>query len=136
MTILSVLLSGLKWHGTMILSVMQSEAKHLGMTLKVILNEVPSTGGSAEAERVSGSAEYLQTYETVYCKVNFSDHPLFSLENIYWAYRRCRRNKRNTVNALIFEKNLEENLVSLHEDLCSRRYIPGRSLAFSNAYLP
>jgi len=61
---------------------------------------------------------------------HFSDHPLFSLENIYWAYRRCRRNKRNTVNALIFEKNLEENLVSLHEELCSRRYIPGRSIVF------
>ena len=61
---------------------------------------------------------------------HFSDHPLFSLESIYRAYRRCRRNKRNTVNALIFEKNLEENLVSLHEDLCSRRYIPGRSIVF------
>ena len=37
-------------------------------------------------------------------------HPLFSLENIYRAYRRCRRRKRATCNALSFEQDLEENL--------------------------
>jgi hypothetical protein len=38
-------------------------------------------------------------------------HSLFSLENIYRAYRQCRRRKRNTYNALIFEQNLEENIL-------------------------
>ena len=60
----------------------------------------------------------------------FSDHPLFTLENIYKAYRRCRRHKRNTVNAMIFEQNLEQNLVSLRDDLISGAYVPGRSVAF------
>ena len=32
--------------------------------------------------------------------------PLFSFENLYKRYLECRRNKRNTVNALAFEKVL------------------------------
>jgi len=60
----------------------------------------------------------------------FQDHSLFSMENLYRAYRRCRRHKRGTINALRFEQNLEENLVALHEDLSSGTYRPGRSIAF------
>jgi len=60
----------------------------------------------------------------------FEEHPLFSMENIYRAYRRCRKHKRRTVNAMQFEQNLEENLVSLHEELASGAYRPGRSVAF------
>jgi len=60
----------------------------------------------------------------------FKNHPLFTLENIYRAYRQCRRHKRNTVNAMKFEQNLEENLVSLHEELTTSTYRPGRSMAF------
>lgn len=60
----------------------------------------------------------------------FKNHPLFSLENIYRAYRRCRRRKRGTVNAMKFEQNLEENIVALHEELTSGTYRPGRSVAF------
>lgn len=55
---------------------------------------------------------------------------LFSLENLYRAYRRCRRRKRNTLNALRFEQNLEENLVALHEELTAGTYRPGRTIAF------
>ncbi len=58
------------------------------------------------------------------------DHPLFTLENIYRAYRQCRKHKRGTVNAMKFEQNLEENLVALHEELTSGSYRPGRSIAF------
>lgn len=60
----------------------------------------------------------------------FADHPLFTLENIYRAYRQCRKHKRGTVNALRFEQNLEENLVFLHEELTGGSYQPGRSVAF------
>ncbi|MBM4467365.1 MAG: reverse transcriptase [Chloroflexi bacterium] len=60
----------------------------------------------------------------------FKNHPLFTLENIYRAYRQCRRHKRGTVNAMKFEQNLEENLVALHEELTSGSYRPGRSIAF------
>ncbi len=55
---------------------------------------------------------------------------LFSLENLYRAYRRCRRRKRNTLNALRFEQDLEENLVALHEELSAGTYRPGRAVAF------
>ncbi|MCP5010474.1 MAG: hypothetical protein GY942_10880 [Aestuariibacter sp.] len=58
------------------------------------------------------------------------NHPLFSLENIYQAYRQCRKRKRNTVNAMKFEQNLEENLITLHEELTSGSYKPDRSVAF------
>ncbi len=58
------------------------------------------------------------------------DHPLFSMENLYRAYRQCRRRKRGTTNALIFEKNLEANLLALHDALNNGRYTPGRSIAF------
>lgn len=44
-------------------------------------------------------------------------HPLFSLENLYRAYRRRRRRKRRTHNALAFERRLEDNLCALREEL-------------------
>jgi len=60
----------------------------------------------------------------------FEGRPLFSMTSVYHAYRRCRRRKRGTLNALRFEQNLEENLVLLHEELSSGRYRPGSSVAF------
>jgi hypothetical protein len=39
--------------------------------------------------------------------------PLFSLENLHRQYLQCRRNKRNTRNALRFEYRLAENLLRL-----------------------
>ncbi len=55
---------------------------------------------------------------------------LFSFENIYRQYINCRRNKRNTTNALKFEINQEQNLVELKEALESRTYKPSRSVCF------
>ncbi len=62
--------------------------------------------------------------------IMYKNHPLFSLENIYRAYRQCRKRKRNTVNAMRFEQNLEENIVSLREELTNGSYQPGRSVVF------
>ena len=56
---------------------------------------------------------------------------LFSLSNIYSAYLKCRRKKRNTVNALKFEMDQEEKLLSLQERLIDRTYKPGRSILFA-----
>ena len=56
--------------------------------------------------------------------------PLCSLENLYRQYLRCRRQKRNTHNALRFEVKLEENLVRLHEELEGRTHHPSRSVCF------
>ena len=56
--------------------------------------------------------------------------PIFSLENIHRQYLNCRRNKRNTLNALRFEYDLEENLVKLKEELEAQSYTPSRSVCF------
>ena len=56
--------------------------------------------------------------------------PLFSYENIYRQYLNCRRNKRNTINALKFEYDLEENLFNLQEELEGQTYTPSRSVCF------
>lgn len=55
---------------------------------------------------------------------------LFSFENLYRQYLRCRRQKRNTHNALRFEARVEEHLVQLREELEGRTYHPSRSVCF------
>lgn len=51
-------------------------------------------------------------------------------EAVFEAYFDCRKNKRNTLNALKFEKNFESNLFELIDDLKSGNYEPRRSIAF------
>ncbi len=55
---------------------------------------------------------------------------MFTFENIYKAYLQCRKNKRNTINALEFEYNLLENLHDLYYDLNKKHYRVGKSLCF------
>jgi len=55
---------------------------------------------------------------------------LFSFENIYKQYLKCRKNKRNTINALKFEMNCEENLIDLKKELDTGSYYPSRSVCF------
>ncbi|MEI7465012.1 MAG: RNA-directed DNA polymerase [Burkholderiales bacterium] len=55
---------------------------------------------------------------------------LFSLENVYRQYIACRRNKRNTANALRFEARQELNLLALRDTLADRSYEPTRSVCF------
>ncbi len=55
---------------------------------------------------------------------------LFTFENLYRQYLACRRNKRNTLNALRFEARQEENLLDLQEALANRTYVPSRSVCF------
>ena len=52
-----------------------------------------------------------------------------TIEGVFNAYFDCRRAKRNTINQLRFEVDLEKNLVALHRDLCSGDYKIGRSVA-------
>ena len=52
------------------------------------------------------------------------------LADIFAAYFTCRRNKRNTANALAFELDFEANLIQLHHDINCRKYEVGRSIAF------
>jgi len=53
-----------------------------------------------------------------------------SLENLYRRYYHCRKNKRNTANALRFEVEQEKNLLALREALINRTYRPGRAVCF------
>lgn len=52
------------------------------------------------------------------------------LEDVFAAYYDARKNKRNTINQLEFEMNLEANLVELASQLQSRTYKVGRSVCF------
>jgi len=56
---------------------------------------------------------------------------LFSYENIHRRYLDCRRNKRNTINALRFEINAEQKLMQLQRELITRSYRPSRSIVFA-----
>jgi retron-type reverse transcriptase len=49
---------------------------------------------------------------------------------LFAAYYACRRNKRNTHNALLFELNQEKEIQSLYEEILSGTYQVGRSRAF------
>lgn len=52
------------------------------------------------------------------------------LVDLFKAYYDARQHKRNTRNQLKFEVNLEENLVTLRDELMERTYKVGRSTCF------
>jgi len=51
-------------------------------------------------------------------------------EELFSAYFDCRKNKRNTQNALRFEKHLEKNVFELIDEIYQGKYQLGRSIAF------
>lgn len=55
---------------------------------------------------------------------------IFGFASLYKAFIKCRKNKRNTANALRFEQNLLENLCDLETSLKTKSYRPNRSIAF------
>lgn len=52
------------------------------------------------------------------------------LADLFEAYADCRTNKRNTMNALSFELDYEQELIDLWEKINAGIYAPGRSIAF------
>ncbi|MDE6182980.1 MAG: RNA-directed DNA polymerase [Rikenellaceae bacterium] len=52
------------------------------------------------------------------------------LEDLFDAYYDARKNKRNTVNQLQFEINLEHNIMELYTQISQRRYVTGKSICF------
>jgi retron-type reverse transcriptase len=54
----------------------------------------------------------------------------FTLQELVVAYFDCRRNKRNSRSALLFEEHLERNLIDLHDELADGSYHPGKSICF------
>jgi RNA-directed DNA polymerase len=55
---------------------------------------------------------------------------LYFFRALWRRYRRCRRHKRNTLNALAFEVDAEANLLALQQELRAHTYRPGRSICF------
>lgn len=55
----------------------------------------------------------------------------YSFEKLVLAYYDCRRHKRTTGSALAFERDLESNLMDLHERLSDGSYRPGSSICFA-----
>ena len=53
-----------------------------------------------------------------------------TVSELFQAYYDCRKAKRNTWNALLFEQNLERNLMDLYYELVSCTYSTGRSIMF------
>lgn len=52
------------------------------------------------------------------------------LYDLFNAYYDCRKNKRNTTNALDFELNFEANIIKLREDVLYWKYEVWKSIAF------
>lgn len=50
---------------------------------------------------------------------------IISLGNLFSAYREFRRGKRDKMDVQLFERHLEDNIFSLHEDLVSGQYRHG-----------
>lgn len=53
-----------------------------------------------------------------------------TVEDVFYAYYDCRRQKRNSWSALKFEEHLEKNLIQLHRELVDRIWTPGRLSCF------
>ncbi len=52
------------------------------------------------------------------------------LYDLFSAYYECRKNKRNTINALDFELNYESNLIKLADEISNWTYEVWKSIAF------
>ena len=56
---------------------------------------------------------------------------IITFENICEAYRKAALGRRYTYEVLSFRNNLEENLISIQEDLVTRTYQPGPYWTFT-----
>jgi retron-type reverse transcriptase len=56
---------------------------------------------------------------------------IYSWQNLYTAYRRAACGKRSQVPAAAFEYRLEDNLITLQDELASETYRPGRYHSFT-----
>ena len=54
----------------------------------------------------------------------------FTISELFQAYYDCRKTKRNTWSARIFEEKLEKNLMDLYYDLKNEEYKIGKSICF------
>ena len=59
---------------------------------------------------------------------------LFDINDLYQAYYDCRKNKRNTKNAISFEIDLENNIIELYNDLKFWNYRIWTSICFITTF--
>lgn len=59
-----------------------------------------------------------------------TDHDDTLLEDLFIAYYAARKNKRNKKSQLLFEMELESNMIELYHELRDRTYCPGASVCF------
>lgn len=55
---------------------------------------------------------------------------MVATEGMLEAYYDCRRRKRRTASAIVYEMNYESNLVALRDRINTRTYQPGKSICF------
>ena len=55
---------------------------------------------------------------------------MVTTEGMLEAYYDCRRSKRRTASAIVFEMNYESNLIALRDRINTRTYQPGKSICF------
>jgi RNA-directed DNA polymerase len=55
---------------------------------------------------------------------------IFTLEKLYRAYNECRKGKKNSINAVLFEIDREKNLLNLLNELQDRTYTISCSICF------
>lgn len=72
----------------------------------------------------------LSLFDIPQPKIELDELPRIELIEIFQAYFECRKNKRNSANALAFEIDYENSLVQLCEEINSGTYKIGRSIAF------
>lgn len=55
---------------------------------------------------------------------------MVTTEGMLEAYYDCRRRKRRTASAIVYEMNYESNLIALRDRINTRTYQPGKSICF------
>ena len=55
---------------------------------------------------------------------------MVTTEGMLEAYYDCRRSKRKTASAIVYEMNYESNLIALRDRINTRTYQPGKSICF------
>lgn len=78
-------------------------------------------------KKTTMQVQQLSLFDTAFIEII---KPKIGLEEVFQAYFDCRKNKRNTANALAFEVDYENKLVQLCEDINNGTYKIGRSIAF------
>ena len=71
---------------------------------------------------ITAIMQQLRLFETI-------DKDKITLD-LFQAYFDARKNKRNTINALAFEKHFEANIFELCEEIINKQYQPKPSICF------